>query len=1620
MQHPVYLGLINNAALLLSLGLLYELIGFRIKDSNAFSRQLLTGSILGGIGIAIMLNPWSFGQGIVFDTRSVLLGITGLFFGTIPVLLAVLLTGIFRVFLGGDGVVVGVAVIVTSGAIGLAWRHLRLHKGKTPSFGELFLLGSVVHLAMLACMFLLPLDTAVDVLKHISAPVLLIYPISTAILGKLMEHRRANQLAALDLKQSEEKFRNIFQHHAAAKLLIDPETGKIVEANPAAAQLYGWPVDTLRRMNIKDINTLSLEEVAAEMAKAKTGSRIYFDFQHRTASGTCMDVEVYSSNISIDGRNYLHSIIHDVTKRKEAERQLDERQRFLGSVLKTTADGFLVIDTEGIVTEVNDAYCAMSGFSLDDLIGKHIGQLDATESENDTNQRIEQIKQLGTLLFESFHHHANKGTFPVEISVSYVDVQDGNGSFVCFCRDLTDRKLQESKLRSFGEMLDTAPVGVLLHESDGTLLYANQAACSMHGYDNRTAFLKKNLKDSLASEMRETFSHRIKMISETNELRFESTHIHKDGRQFPVETVVKLIDWAGQQTYLAVNIDISERRRAQEAVASSNELLRYIIEHANSAIAVHDRELRYVYVSSNYLKQYNIKESEIIGKHHYEVFPDLPQKWRDVHQKALQGKISSSERDSYPRGDGSFEWTRWSCLPWYESDGSIGGFIVYTEVITDRVRSEEALREREEYLRAMIACSPVALYTIDMDGKVINWNKSAERIFGWRTEEIIGKPLPIVPKNSEEEFEALRRQVIEKQGFFGNELKRLKKDGTIFPVSLSVAAIRNDKGDLIGILGAAEDLTEQKAFESQLEWNLRRNELLSQIAVELMRNDEPQALVENICRQVMEFIDCQAFFNFLENDQQGKLHLNAYAGIPEEEAQKIEWLEYGVAICGCVAQNRQPLFCEHILSRDDDPLTDLVKSYDIQAYCCHPLMIKNRLIGTLSFGRRSTPSFDQKEIDFMASVANLVAIALNRFETEHKLRDSESRFRMFAELAPLGIVISDEQENTLYANPRFTELFGYTKEDMPSVQQWWELAYPVETMRNSVKEEWRTTIEQAKCLSSKISPREYPVTCKDGTIRHIEFRVAATGQLNVVVFTDITERKQVEATKEEFVRIFQDSLNEVYVFDAHTLLIIQANQAALNNSGYSLEELRSMSPLDLKPDFKSEKFHRLLNTLRDEEKAKVVFEATHQRKDGSHYHVEVHLQLHKFRAHERFVAIILDITERKKAEEETKSLGSQLQQAQKMESIGRLAGGVAHDYNNMLGVILGYTEMALDKLYHDDPLYNDLTEIQKAAERSADITRQLLAFSRQQTIAPKVLDLNQVVTNLKGMLRRLIGEDIELRWHLGEDLWPIYMDPIQFDQILMNLCVNARDAIADVGTIAIETNKATLDDQYCLNHYGFVPGDFTVLSVTDNGSGMDRETRDKLFEPFFTTKARGKGTGLGLATVYGILRQNNCFINVYSEPGQGTRFTIYFPRHHEEQSSLEKTPATAHMNQRGHETILLLEDEEAILTMTTLMLKGLGYNVLPCNSPNEALEAATQRDCHIHLLITDVVMPEMNGRELSKRLKQQYPELKTLFMSGYTANVIAHRGVLDKEVNFIQKPFSTNKLARKIREVLES
>ena len=529
-----------------------------------------------------------------------------------------------------------------------------------------------------------------------------------------------------------------------------------------------------------------------------------------------------------------------------------------------------------------------------------------------------------------------------------------------------------------------------------------------------------------------------------------------------------------------------------------------------------------------------------------------------------------------------------------------------------------------------------------------------------------------------------------------------------------------------------------------------------------------------------------------------------------------------------------------------------------------------------------------------------------------------------------------------------------------------------------------------------------------------------TGQLRGMIVrlrADLDDRTRAEGalreSEERHRSVLHLAMDGFWRVDIDARLL-EVNDAYCRMSGYSEQELLSMRISDLEtgetPDDVSAHVRKIVGQGYDR------FESRHRRRDGSLFDVETSAQYQPIGGGEMF-AFLRDISARRKDEEEREKLQARLRQSEKMESVGRLAGGVAHDFNNMLGVILGRTELALQGVDERLPLHQDLLEIRRAAERSAALTRQLLAFARKQPVAPRTLDLNATVAGMMNMLRRLIGEDIDLAWLPGAGLWPVRIDPSQIDQILANLCVNARDAISGVGKVTIETGNADLGEAFTAEHAGLTAGQYVLLAVSDTGCGMDKETLARLFEPYFTTKGTGKGTGLGLATVFGIVHQNNGYITVTSEPGLGTAFRIYLPR---SQGATERRYENVVTEQtwRGNETILLVEDEPAILEMARVMLAAHGYTVLVAATPAEAIERAQAYRGEIQLLMTDVIMPGMTGRDLARELTARFPAVKCLFMSGYPADAIAHHGVLDPDVNFIQKPFTIRELTARVRDAL--
>jgi len=646
-------------------------------------------------------------------------------------------------------------------------------------------------------------------------------------------------------------------------------------------------------------------------------------------------------------------------------------------------------------------------------------------------------------------------------------------------------------------------------------------------------------------------------------------------------------------------------------------------------------------------------------------------------------------------------------------------------------------------------------------------------------------------------------------------------------------------------------------------------------------------------------------------------------------------------------------------------------------------------------------------------------------QAEEALKESEDHLRVLSDHLADGMVYQinsgeDGQQSLFtYLSPAVRRLHGL---EVDTVMNNPSLLY------DQVEDEYRTVIEEAEARAFSAMSRldiELQVRLPSGEIRWRRFMSSPRRNADGSVIWDgiewdITDRKKDEEDLQRFTSILRHSSEVVNLatLDGKMFFLNETGCRMLGIEPERISEfnLRDVIPESLVTMFKTELLPALLTSG--------TWEGELQYRNVRTGHlVDVYATTFTIadpasKAPLYLAGISRDISERKLAEAERVKLQEQLLQSQKLEAVGILAGGVAHDFNNILGAIIGYAEISMEDIKPDHPLHQNLSKILDAALRSSNIIRQLLAFARKQVIAPILLDLNESVETTLKMIRRLIGENIELAWLPGVGPCKVMMDPSQLDQILLNLCVNARDAIDGVGKVTIETETVNFDETYCLSHPDVAPGRYAQLSISDTGCGMDKETRKHIFEPFFTTKAMGQGTGMGLATVYGVVKQNGGFIRVFSEQAKGTTFKVHIPLHAAGAPDIKKASVQDLPRSRG-ETVLITEDDPAMLEMTKVMLQKLGYSVLSAQKPSEALQIVRNHGGEIHLFLTDIVMPEMNGRDLVQQILAIRPKIKNLFMSGYTADVIANQCVLEEGVHFIQKPFLVKDLAFKIREVLD-
>ncbi len=934
--------------------------------------------------------------------------------------------------------------------------------------------------------------------------------------------------------------------------------------------------------------------------------------------------------------------------------------------------------------------------------------------------------------------------------------------------------------------------------------------------------------------------------------------------------------------------------------------------------------------------------------------------------------------------------------------------------ITPQKKAQQALSESEARLRDTLEALMEGCQVLDREWRYVFLNEAATLQARRPRASMLGRTImECYPGIESTPFFAALRYSMEKR------VRQRLRNEFVYPDGSSATFDLRHEPQPAGIAILAIDVTENLRAESFM---AAQKEVLEQIASGRPLLETLEAVVHVVEQQAPEIIGSVLL---LDDDGTTLRH----AAAPRLEAwytSAIDGAQIGpqAGSCGTAAFRRAPVYVRDVAT---DPLwTDyraLALEHGLKACWSTPVLDGDgRVLGTFAFYLKDPALPEPRHLALFDVAVRLAAIAVVRTREERRIRESETRFRQLADnIQEVFWMLDLDTKAIIYVSPAYESIWGRTCEGLYANPRDWTEAIAVED------------IDRVLAAASREAEGgydvEYRVVRPDGSMRWIHDRAFPVRDAEGRVFRvagiaeDITGRKRGEEalrhSEAKFSTAFRSSPDGLALARVPDGRLLDVNDAFLRISGYAREEIigRTTTELGLwaDPADREEYLRRLQQGahVRD-------LEGPFRNKAGERRHCLISGELVRLGDEVLSLTTLRDVTDEKRAAGERRQLESQLRQAQKMEAIGRLAGGVAHDFNNMLGVILGYTDRELSLRSESDPVYASLVSIREAAERSAELTRQLLAFSRQQKVEPRVLDLNAQVAGMEKLLRHTIGEDIALSLSLSPGLWPVRMDPSQVDQALVNLAINARDSMAGGGRLAVETRNVMVDEALCRRLPEARPGPYVMLSVTDNGSGMDDETRERAFEPFFTTKPESKGTGLGLATVYGIVKQNEGFTDLASALGQGTVVRLYLARADAVPADAPVPAAPGAPPARGRETILLVEDERNLRELTARLLTDLGYRVLAAPGPLEALALCDDPSGPIDLLLTDVVMPEMNGRQLADAVRSQRSSTRVLFMSGYTQEAVAERGVSTAGMPFLAKPFSLAALSARVREVLGS
>jgi PAS domain S-box-containing protein len=1172
----------------------------------------------------------------------------------------------------------------------------------------------------------------------------------------------------------------------------------------------------------------------------------------------------------------------------------------------------------------------------------------------------------------------------------------------------------------WGRMVaESARDAVALLDPRGAVTFWNPAAEALFGYP-ASEVLGRNLHQMiLPDELLDIHRDAYRRFCASGEGAaigkiLEMPGRHRDGHQVMVELSLSALERPDGWYAVGVMRDVTARKQAEAALLRSEAKWRNVLARTPQLGISLDAEARVVFVNASFLELTGWSEQEVLGRNWFDLAipEEVREEIRGVFALAMSSAdplgYSSYENEILTR-DGQRRRIAWSNVETRNVDGEVVELTCLGIDVSERQRMEDALRSSERRLRAILQTTIDGYWVVDLDGRVAEANDAFCSLVGRARDDLLGLHVSELDAIEDAADVAVKIRRIMAHGSERFETRLRSREGTMVPVEVSATYVAEGGGSIICF---GRDLTERKQAEARLEMQSGLRQLLVEISSEYIGLTPPdtKVAIDRSLGKIARFVRADRAYLFEYDFTRGVMsntHEWCAEGI-EPLIDQLQDLPLSVVPEPVEAHRQgQPYFCFDVQALAPGTTRDLLESQGIRSLLTVPFMQEGQCAGIVGF------DFVRERRDWGEVELNLLSIFAHILSNLRDRKLAEDRITMLArivDMAPSSITVHDEQGRFLYANRKTFEMHDVDERQFLATN-----LHDIDTPESEAELDarFREIREEGEAIFEVCHFRE------DGATFPLEVMATSIdwyGERAILsIATDITERKQAEAVLRKFKTVF-DTANFGMALAELDGTLSYVNDRYAEDHGWTAEELLGRHLSCLHSSSQMELVTTLLQKITREGGVGPI-EVGHRRRDGTEFPMLMTgiAVCDDGGDPQCYAATAIDLTERKELEQ-------RLLQAQKMDSVGRLAGGVAHDFNNMLNVILGHADLLLEELPEDTPHRHGVQEIRDAARRSADLTRQLLAFARRQAVAPQTLDLNETVTAMLKMLERLIGEHIELAWSPAPAVDPIRMDPAQVDQILANLVVNARDAIGqDVGTVSIETAGVAFDADWCASHEGYLPGRFVQLTVRDNGSGMDEATMANVFEPFFTTKAMGAGTGLGLATVYGIVKQNRGFLTVESKLGQGSAFNVFLPAHQQR----TRMPAAPDAPPRppvtgGDETILLVEDEPAILDLVRTMLTGLGYRVLTASSPEAALTTMADDTPEVQLVITDVVMPGMNGRDLVERLRRLRPNIRSLFISGYTPDQVLRHDDDGLDGHFLAKPFDLESLGTRVRRILDS